>query len=292
MSSATERNASVDNDKEAWVVRPHRGTLVGYLGETWRYRRLFPYLTIYAVKNVYGSAILGMGWLFIRPIIMALTATLIVGGLLGVSTAPVPFLLFVLTSLSLWLMFQRSLTWGTKSIQRSGRLMRHFYFPRIIAHVTAIAPVFIEFGIVLFAATLAAIYFSVSGAYTVDLGLHSFAALLAIAMTLLFAIGITCVTSPLNNIARDVWYTMRYVLVPWSFVTPVYYPRSALPEPWKEYMLLNPMTPVVELYRWAIFHEEPMRWDALGLSGAVILVTLLLGLLFFIKWEPRSLDRA
>ena len=279
-----------DGDK-VWIIRPHRGTLIGYLVEVWRYRGLLPFLLLYSMKTVYSSAILGIGWLFIRPIIMAVTATIVVKGVLGVSTAPVPYLLFVLTSLSIWLMFQRGMAWGTKSIQRTGRIIRAFYFPRILAHVTAIAPVFVEFGIIFVSATLAAIYFSASGEYTINIGWHSFAALLAIAMAMLLLIGITSITSPLNNMARDVWYTMRYVMGPWSLVTPVYYPRSALPEPWREYMLLNPMTPIVELYRWALLQSnEPMRWDALALSGLIILVILVLGLLFFIRWEPQSLD--
>ena len=290
VATKTTTGKSGDGDK-VWIIRPHRGTLIGYLVEVWRYRRLLPFLLLYSMKTVYSSAILGIGWLCIRPVIMAVTATIVVKGVLGVSTAPVPYLLFVLTSLSIWLMFQRGMAWGTKSIQRTGRIIKAFYFPRILAHVTAIAPVFVEFGIIFVSATVAAIYFSATGQYTINIGWHSFAAPLAIGMAMLLLIGITSITSPLNNMARDVWYTMRYLMGPWSLITPVYYPRSALPEPWREYMLLNPMTPIVELYRWALLQSnEPMRWDALALSGLVILVTLVSGLLFFIKWEPKSLD--
>jgi len=57
-------------------------------------------------------------------------------------------------------------------------------------------------------------------------------------------------------------------------------------------MLFNPLTPILELYRWALFHSEPMLWDAFALSCVVILVMLLFGLLFFIKCEPKVLDRA
>lgn len=286
----TRQDADGGSTGDDWVVGPHQGTLAGYLTEVWRYRRLFLFLLVHSTTNVYQNAILGMGWLFIRPFIMAVIATIVIRGVLGISTAPVPYLLFVLTSLSLWLLFQRSINWGTKSIQRSGRLVRQFYFPRYIAHVTAITPALVEFGVVFLAASLAAIYFGVTGAYTVSLGLHSLAAPLAIAMALLLVVGITSVTSPLNNMARDVLYTTRYVVTAWSMLTPVYYPRSALPEPWREYMLLNPMTPIVELYRWSLLGNEVMRWDALALSAAVILVMLVLGLLFFIRWEPRSLD--
>jgi homopolymeric O-antigen transport system permease protein len=288
--AATDRDAMRDDAGEIWIIRSHRGTLAGYLGEVWRYRRLFPFLAFHSMRNVYQGAILGIGWLFIRPIIMAVVASIVIQGMLGVSTAPVPYLLFVLISLSLWLVFQRSIKWGTKSVQRSGRLIRQFYFPRYIAHITAVAPSLVEFGVVFVAATVAALYFAITGVYTVSLGLHSLAAPLAIAMALLLVIGITSVTSVLNNMARDVWYTTRYIMMAWSVLTPVYYPRSALPEPWREYILLNPMTPIVELYRWSLLGNEMMRWDALALSGAVILALLVLGLLFFIRWEPRSLD--
>ena len=277
---------------KTWARRPHSGTFWGYIKEVWCYRQLYSFFVVDAVSRVYSAAILGVGWLFIRPLIMALIASFVFQSVLGLSTDPVPYLLFVLVSLSIWLMFQRGMMWGTKSILRNKRILQRFYFPRLIAHVAAITPSLVEAGVVLVTALIAAIYFAWAGLYAVEFGWHSLAVILAIAMALLLVIGITSVTAVLNNMARDVWYTTRYVLAAWSFATPVFYPRSALPDPWNEYILLNPMTPVVELYRWALLHNESMRWDALALSGGVILVLLLLGLVFFIRFEGQSLDAA
>jgi hypothetical protein len=110
-------------DEGVWVVRPHRGTIFGYLGETWRYRRLFPLLIKYSLSNVYKSSVLGIGWLFIRPIMSALMATLFLKTVLGVSTGPVPYLLFILLSMSFWSMFQRSdISTSRRSLRMSLRL--------------------------------------------------------------------------------------------------------------------------------------------------------------------------
>jgi lipopolysaccharide transport system permease protein len=273
-----------------WVRKPHCDSMTGYLNEVWSSRRLFQFFVRHSVNRVYSAAILGIGWLFIRPLIMALVASFVFRSVLGLSTAPVPYLLFVLTSLSIWLMFQRAMMWGTKSVQRNRRIFQRFYFPRFICHIASITPSLIEAGVVLCTAIIAAIYFWWAGIYTVDLGWHSLAAFLAIGLTLLLVIGVTSVTTILNNIARDVWYTSRYLLTALSLITPVYYPRSAVRAPWGEYMLLNPMTPIVELYRWALLHDEPMRWDALALSAVVIIGLLMIGLLFFIRFEARSID--
>jgi lipopolysaccharide transport system permease protein len=281
----------VGNDAETiWVRRPQASTLINYFADVWRYRALFPFLFRHSLNTVYAKSILGIGWLIIRPLILSFAAALVIKGALGLSTAPVPYLLFVLTSLSLWLTIQVSMAWGTKSIQRTRRLIRQFSFPRLIAHVTALAPSVVEFAVVFFAATAAAIYFAVTGAYVVDLGLHTFAVFIALGMAFLFVLAVTLLTTVLNNMARDTWYGFRYVLTAWSLFTPVYYARSSLPPPWNEYLLLNPITPIMELYRWSFFYSEPMRWDALALSFCVTLILLVLGLWFFVKFEPRLVD--
>ncbi len=159
-------------------------------------------------------------------------------------------------------------------------------------HVTALGPAVVEFTVVVVSAAVAAIYFAIYGQTSIVIGWRSLAVVPAILMILLFVIGITCVTAVLNNMARDVWYTTRYVLSGWVLLTPVYYPLSAVPAPWKEYMLLNPLTPMVELFRWSILPAQEMYWHALALSGALTAILLLAGLIFFIKMAPRSLDVA
>ncbi len=98
-----------ENAGSTWRISPRATNVSGYFAELWRYRRLFPFFAAHSVKQVYSAAIFGWGWLLIRPFIMALMASKVVGDILGVSTAPIPYVLFVLVSLSIWLLFQTSI---------------------------------------------------------------------------------------------------------------------------------------------------------------------------------------
>lgn len=274
-----------------WRVRAHGESIGRQVADTWRHRRLIPFFAVNAIRSVYQAAILGFGWLFIRPFIMAAAAVFVMRDVLGVSTDPIPYLLFVLTSFSLWIFFQRGVAWGTKSFQQHKRLMARFSFPALLIHATSLCPGLVEAAVVVLAALSTAFYFvffSPTG-MTIQLGWHTLAVVPAFMLAGLLVLGITSITTVLNNMARDTWYTMRYVLTIWTLATPVYYPRSAVPAPYDEYLLFNPMTPIIELYRWAIFHTEPMRWDALWVACIVVLVILLIGFWTFAKLERRSL---
>jgi len=271
-------------------VRARPESILGQVRDSWRFRRLVPFFFMNAIRNAYPAAILGIGWLFIRPFIMAAIAVVVMRDMLGLSTAPVPYLVYVLVGFSLWIMVQRGMAWGTRSFQRHKALMARFTFPPLLIHVTALGPGLMEGTVVFTIATITAVaYLMIDPAFRIMPGWHTLAVIPAGMLALLLVIGVTSFTSVLNNMARDVWYTMRYVLMVWTIATPVYYPRSAVPAPYDEYMLYNPMTPIVELYRWALFHTEPMRWDALAMACGVVAVCLAFGFWVFAKLERRSL---
>jgi len=278
------------NREPDWRVRARPESIWGQVRDSWRHRRLFPFFLFNAIRSAYQAAILGTGWLIIRPFIMAMIAVVVMRDMLGVSTAPIPYLLYVLVGFSLWIVFQRGMAWGTRSFQRNKALLSRFTFPPLLIHISALGPGLTEGTVVFTIATITAVvYMMIDPAFRIMLGWHTLAVIPAGLLALLLVIGVTSFTSVLNNMARDVWYTLRFVLMVWTFATPVYYPRSAVPAPYDEYMLYNPMTPIVELYRWGLFHTEPMRWDALAIAVGVIAVLLLFGLWVFAKLERRSL---
>lgn len=281
---------SVRKRQPDWRVRARPKSIWGQVRDSWGYRHVFPFFLYNAVRNAYPAAILGIGWLFIRPLIMATIAVVVMRDMLGLTTAPVPYLVYVLVGLSLWIVFQRGMAWGTRSFQRHGTMMSRFTFPPLLIHLSALGPGLTEGTVVFTIATITAVvYLMIDPAFQIMPGWHTLAVVPAGMMTILLVIAITSFTSVLNNMARDVWYTLRYVLMIWTFITPVYYPRAGVPAPYDEYMLYNPLTPILELYRWALFHTEPMRWDALAIAAGVIAVLLVFGLWVFAKLERRSL---
>lgn len=273
-----------------WRVRARPETIVGQISDSWRYRGLLRFFFVNATLSAYSGALLGWGWLIIRPFVMATIAMVVIRDMLGVSTDPVPFLLFVLYSFGLWIFFQRGMAWGTRSFQQHKRLMTRFSFPPLLLHACALGPGLAESAVVITVSTVATVVVAlVFDDFAIALGWNLFAVPAAFLLTALLVLGITSMTTVLNNMARDVWYTLRFVIMAWTVVTPIYYPRSAVPAPYRDYMLYNPMTPIVELYRWGLFRADPVPWSALMGSCGVIALLLLVGFWVFAKLERRSL---
>jgi lipopolysaccharide transport system permease protein len=278
-------------DTPTWTIGPHRPSFLRQVPDIWLRRGLLGFFMRRAIVDLYAQTVLGVAWVVIRPLIMVIGATLVVGGVLGVSTQPVPLLLFTLTSFAAWMVFNRGLVYGTKSIVRNRNILKQFYFPRVIVHVAAIGPALVEGGVVLICALVASGYFAfVTGTYDLHIGWYSLLAIPSILLLLLLMLGLSMVTSVLNSHARDTQYSISYASSALLLATPVFYPVSAVPEEWRIFMWLNPLTPMLEMFRWAMFHVHEPRWEFVALATVTTLLTVAFGLWFFVKWEASALD--
>jgi lipopolysaccharide transport system permease protein len=273
-----------------WRIEPASSSIAGQLSAFWRYRSLFWPLTVRALFDIYRSTILGILWMVIRPLMIAVPAIFIVGNLFGISVAPLPLPLFILVGLAAWLFFRRSVQWFTKSMNKNRAILKRMYVPPLLLLIAAASPALFEFLVVAALVTLTGIYYAVQGVYFVDFGWHTLAVIPALAMCLLVAVAVGCFTSILNALARDTWLTMRYVLGFWMLATPVVYPMDIFPEQYRWIVYLNPLTPAVELFRWGVLEYGTVRWEYVGLSLAEIFFFLLLGLWFFGKQQNRLFD--
>lgn len=285
-------NASADTLEKApvWMRAPYGRSPWEQIAEFWRRRKLLGFLISYGLARLYNKALLGMAWLFIRPAIMVLTAVLVVKTMLGVSTAPVPLLLFILASFAPWLMFQRGMLMGTRSFSAYGPLLTQFLFPRTMIQIASVAPSFLIFLVVFAAAVLAMIYFAVTGVYAISLGWHTLWVPVAILMTLFLIWGLSFFTAPLNAMAADTALTLRYILTAAMILSPVFYPMTRLTEGVREYMWYNPIACMLELYRWGLFHQHEPSWTHVWLSWGVILAIFMVGWWFFSRCEQRALE--
>jgi lipopolysaccharide transport system permease protein len=281
----------MEGDSPTWTISPHRPGFIRQLPDIWLRRQLIGFFMRRAVLDLHAQTALGIAWLIIRPLIMVAIASLVIGGMLGVSTNPVPLLLFSLTSFSAWMVFERGLVYGTKSIIRNRNILKQFYFPRVIIHLATIAPALVE-GLVVFAcALIGAGYFAVvAGTWHLHIGWHSLLIIPSILLLLVLMLGLGMITSVLNSYARDMQYTLRYFIAALLLATPVFYPMSAVPERWHLFMWLNPLTPTIEMFRWAVFHVHEPRWDFVALAAVTALTTAAAGLWIFVKWEASGLD--
>jgi lipopolysaccharide transport system permease protein len=272
-------------------IHPIRPTMLHNLRELREYRGLFGYFAQRAMQNRYKETILGPFWLLIRPLAAALMFTLVFGKIVRLPSDGQPYLLFFFSGFLVWSYFQNSLVYVTRSLRTNRRLITRMYFPNIIVPLSYLAPFVLELLINLI--LLSAIFFyyfnTHSLLYSPNITGLLWAAL-CLFLTTLFAMGIGLWTTVLNAQARDVRFSMSYIMRFWFFATPVIYPVSLIPSEWRWAMVLNPMLPLVDGFRAGVTGGVGPEWSLMLSAICVVCLTLLCGLWFFSKAEALIAD--
>ena len=281
-----------DRTQQKWVIEPVRVGVLARMKELWRYRRILWFLAERRIKDRYEDTTLGKFWLFARPLMPIFISTVIFGNLLKVPSDGVPYFLFFLAGSSCWRIFDRSMQWVTRSLDQNRGLIKKVYFPRMIAPISSVAPALTEGGVLLTLLVLACVYYYVhDGIFYLRLGLPMIAAIAAVAMAMLLAIGVGFWTSVMQVRHKDVQYSIRYFTQLWQYVTPVFFPLSAVPPKYHLVFFVNPMTPVVEMYKWGLLGIGEFPGAELALGVGVMLLIFCSGAVYFTRSEAASVDR-
>lgn len=276
---------------DTWHIAPAPPTISGQITAVWRYRKLFWMLTVRALLHIYRGAVLGVAWMAINPLVLAIPAAFVVGNVFGISVDPLPLPLFILVGLAAWTLFRRCVQWMTKGMVSGRQILKRIYVPALLLLLSTISPGIFQLVVVLGIVVLLAIWYGpVQGIFYVPIGWHMLAVVPSVLMLLLAALGVGCFTSILNAFARDTWLTLRYVLSGWMLATPIVYPMAVIPEPYRWLAYLNPLTAPVELFRWSLLGYGAVPWPYLGLSAAMIALLLIGGLKFFATQQNRLFD--
>lgn len=275
-----------------WVVEPRRAGGSARLEELWRYRRTFWFLANRSRKRMYQRMTLGVFWVFGRPLLPIVFATIIFGSLLKIPSDGLPYFLFFLTGMSSWMMFERGLMWVTRSLQMNRGLVKQVYFPRLLIPIAAVAPVVVEFGVYMGLLAGAFVYYRVTdGIWYLHVSWGLLVALFAQVVALVLVIGIGFFTALAQARHRDVRYGLRYFLRFWSYGTPLLYPMSQVPEQYQWLMYMNPMAAVVQTFKWGVLGVD--KFPALPLLGAAMLSVgiFAFGFWSFSRGETAAIDK-
>jgi lipopolysaccharide transport system permease protein len=288
----TTGSAAFDRDSDVWVIEPRREGLVARAAELWRYRHLLTFFATRAIQKSTQRTLLGRLWLFIRPLGPILIGTLIFGGLLKVPSDRVPYFLFFLVGTMSWTLFEHTLLWTTRSLEMNKQLVTKLYFPRIILPLATAAPAAVEF--LIYAGLMAgalAYYYITTGVFHLTIGFPLLVAALATVLAPIFAVAVGLFTAVWQTRYRDVRFTLRYLMRFWFYMTPVIYPMSQIPSKWRWVAALNPMSAIVESFKYGTLGIGEFRPGMLGMAVAMIVATLLAGLWYFNRTEAASIDK-
>lgn len=267
------------------VIEPGKGWAPLHLGELWEYREVLYYLVWRDIKVRYRQTVIGALWAIIQPLMTMVVFSVFLGRFAKVPSDGAPYPLFAFAALVPWSFFASGLTQSANSLVASGNLITKVYFPRLLVPMGRVLSGLPDIGLS-FLVLLALVAWYGQLRPTVSLLWLPFLATLAF----LTAFGVGLWLSALNVQYRDVQHAVPFLIQIWMFATPIAYPSSLLPEPWRTVYGLNPMVGVVEGFRWALLSSGRPPGLPLIVSSVAAVVLLLSGAFFFRRVERTFAD--
>jgi lipopolysaccharide transport system permease protein len=257
---------------------------IGLIRELWDYRELLYFLAWRDVKVRYKQTALGVLWAIIQPFFTMVIFTVLFGQIVNIPSEGVPRPVFYFSALLPWIYFSSTLTSVGMSLVSNSALLTKIYFPRIILPIAAALVPLVDFAIgsVFLAGFIW--YYDLQAGWTLLLW-----PMLALPLALL-AIGTGAFLAALNVRYRDVKYAIPFGVQLLLFMTPIIYPTSAFPERFQWLLALNPLTGLIETFRYAVVSAYPVDWRALALSVAATVLLLIFGVLYFRRTEKAFAD--
>jgi len=266
------------------IISPSKGWVSLKLQELWEYRELLYFLVWRDVKVRYKQTVLGAAWAIIQPFFTMVVFSLFFGKLAKMPSDGIPYPLFSFAALVPWAFFANGLSQASNSVVGSAHLITKVYFPRLVVPISGVVSGIVDFALA-FVVLLGMILFY-GMVPTLNILWLPFLLLLA----LVTALGVGMWFSALNVQFRDVRYILPFLTQFWMFATPIVYPSSLLPEPWRTVYGLNPMVGVVEGFRWALLGTQTAPGPIIIVSSLASIVILIGGAFYFKRMEKTFAD--
>lgn len=260
------------------------------LREVWQYRDLIVLFTKRSFAVTYKQTILGPAWIFLNPLISSLIYAFVFGGIAGIGTDGIPSILFYLCSNAIWNLFASSVNKNANTFTGNAAMFGKVYFPRLTTPISNVLSSIIQFGIQMILVLIFLVIYLIKGQVHPNWAAW---AMLPVALVHLGLLGMSVgiVVSSLTTKYRDLSILVTFGVSLWMYLTPVVYPISSVGEGlMKTVFMLNPVTPAVELIRYAVLGQGTVHWGFYGLSCGLTVVLFILGVMIFNRVEKTFMD--
>src|SRR3981081_2903039 len=230
-SSLTETSAS---ERRTRIKSEEAGVELN-LGEVWQYRELLYFLTLRDIKVRYKQTLMGVAWVILQPLPTVLVFTLVLNSFVRLDTGSLPYPLFALSGLLLWLFFANAVTNSTHSLVSNANLITKVYFPRLFIPASSVGAGLVDLGFAFLLLIALCIY------YGMALTLNLLLVPLLILLMALLALGVGLLSAAMTVKYRDLRHALPFIIQLWMFASPVIYPASVVPEKWKWLLFINPV---------------------------------------------------
>lgn len=271
------------------VIKPRSSLFSVDLGEIWKYRDLLVMFVKRDIVTMYKQTILGPLWFFINPIFTTVVYMVVFGGIAKISTDGLPQALFYLSGIVCWNFFSDVLTKSSDTFITNSSIFGKVYFPRLIVPLSLVVSnllkMFIQFALFV----IVYIYFVVTG---VDIAPNYYALLFPVLVLLLAGQGLAfgLVFTSMTTKYRDLKFLLAFGVSLWQYATPIIYPLSTISPDKRWIMELNPLTSIVETFKYGFLGQGTFSWMALGYTTIFTIVLLALSVVIFNRVQKSFMD--
>lgn len=259
------------------------------LREIWKYRDLIKLFVQRDFKNTYKQTVLGPLWIVIKPFLSTFVFTIVFGVIANISTDGMPQFVFYMAGNILWSFFSGCLNSASSTFISNARMFSKVYFPRLAVPVSKIIYNGINFLIQFAMFVTLVVFYAIKGS-----GVHPnmFVLLTPILLVMSAVLGSGCglIISSMTTKYRDLGVLVSFGVTLWMYITPVVWPVSQVSENFRWIVLINPVAPIVETFRYAFLGSGAFYWQYLLLSLAVTVIIAFFGMVIFNQVEKNFID--
>ena len=278
--------------KQYWTmrIRPHERLWHIDLGEIWRYRDL---IELFVKRNIvvqYKQTILGPLWYLIQPILTVIMNMVVFGGIAKMSTDGMPQAIFYMAGNICWFYFSDCLNQSSSTFTANQDMFGKVYFPRLVVPIAVVISNLLRFAIQAGLFVVLYLYFFFNGA---DIAMNWAILLTPVFIVMLAGLGLGfgILISSLTTKYRDFTILFTFIVQLWMYATPIVYPLSMVEDGTLRTMILaNPMTSIIEAFKYATLGQGYFSWFALGYSFLFMSVLLLFSIVIFNKVQRNFMD--
>ncbi len=282
-------NVSVKDQTWDLEIKPRSSAFDLHLNDVWKYRDLLGLLVRRDFVSFYKQTILGPLWFFVQPLLTTIMFTFVFGRLAGISTDGLPQPLFYMAGITAWNYFADCLTKTSTVFKDNADIFGKVYFPRLIMPLSIVLSNLVRFGVQFLLFLCVVAYYAFHGAAfhpTWAIVLFPVVVILMAAMGL----GAGMIISALTTKYRDLAFLITFGIQLLMYATTVIYPLSAASTKYRWLIAANPMTELIETFRYGFLGRGSFNWPALGYSTIVTVIFLMLGTIIFNKVEKSFVD--
>ena len=280
----------MEQNEEYTVIKPMSSLLQLNLKDVWRYRDLMMMYVKRNIVTVYKQTILGPLWLIVQPVLTTIMFMFVFGNLAGLSTDGIPGALFYFSGIILWNYFSQRLT-GTSGVFINNQgVFGKVYFPRLVVPMATTISNLIQFCIQFCVFLVIYVYYYVTMEVPITPNVYAFLLPVLVLLCAGLSLGFGIVFSSLTTKYRDLVFLLQFGVQLWMYATPVIYPLNSIPVDKQWIFQLNPMTSIIETFKYGALGVGVFSWGALLYSAIFMVVLLFVGIIIFNRIEKSFMD--